>query len=277
MTQLHRALLDRPAALVPSDQVEAELEKVLGSRAFHGTKLLGRLLRFIVDQSITGNADSLKESVLGVDVFGRGPGFDPRMDPIVRVDARRLRSRLSDYYSTEGASDPVIIELPKGHYAPAFSWRDSPHIPASAPHTPLEIAPRAESVAVLPFVSLNNDPEGQYFSDGLTEEVINALTKIPGLRVIGRSTVFCYEGKAQDVRKVGRDLNVRTVMEGTVRRTGTRMRISARLLDATDCFHLWSDAWEREGADIFAVQKEISEAIENITRQTLQKAVAAVT
>ncbi len=277
MTQLHRDLSDDPAIPVPSAQVEAAMEKIVSSRVFRGTKLLSRLLRFIVEQSIAGNAGSLKESVLGVDVFGRGPGFDPRMDPIVRVDARRLRSRLTEYYSTEGVGDPVIIELPKGRYAPLFSWRDTSAGPLPAARMSLEFAARPESVAVLPFVSLNTDPETQYFSDGLTEEVITALTKIPGLRVIGRSTVFCYEGKAQDIRKVGRDLNVRTVLEGTVRRAGDRLRISARLLDATDCFHLWSEAWEWENADILAVQKEISTAIENITRQTFHKMTGAAT
>jgi adenylate cyclase len=257
--------------LVSDDQVRAELDKVQSSRVFHGTKLLSRLLRFVVDQSIAGNADSLKESALGMRVFGRGPAFDPRMDPIVRVDASRLRVKLTEYYNTEGANDPVIIDLPKGHYAPVFSWRGSPHgLSRAAQRAALALLPRRDSVAVLPFVSLNADPESQYFSDGLTEEVITALTRIAGLRVMGRSTAFCYEGKAQDIRRVGRDLNVGTVVEGTVRRTGARVRVIARLLDTTDCFNLWSEAWEREDADILTVEKEISKAIENITRQTLK-------
>jgi adenylate cyclase len=256
--------------LVPDDQVRAELDKVQSSRVFHGTKLLNRLLRFVVDQSIAGNAASLKEMTLGMGVFGRGPAFDPRMDPIVRVDARRLRVKLTEYYNTEGANDLVIIELPKGHYVPVFSWRASPDgLSRAAQVAALAFLPRPDSVAVLPFVCLNADPESQYFSDGLTEEVITALTRIAGLRVTGRSTAFCYEGKAQDIRRVGRELNVGMVVEGTVRRTGARVRVSARQLDATDCFHLWSEAWEREDTDILAVQKEISEAIENITRQTL--------
>jgi adenylate cyclase len=258
---------------VPDDEVRAELSKVQSSRVFHGTKLLCRLLRFIVEQSIAGNGDSLKESVLGVDVFGRGPAFDPRMDPIVRVDARRLRVKLTEYYTTEGASDQVIIDLPKGHYTPVFSWRTSID---SASQGVQEFPPRRDSVAVLPFVSLNADPESQCFSDGLTEDVITALSRIQGLQVIGRSTTFCYGGKAQDIRRVGRELNVLTVLEGSVRRTGERVRISARLLDANDCFHLWSEAWEWAYADSFAVQKEISDAIESITRLTFEKRTAVV-
>jgi adenylate cyclase len=217
-----------------------------------------------------GNEGSLKESALGVNLFGRGPAFDPRMDPVVRVDARRLRAKLTEYYNTEGANDVVVIGLPKGHYTPVFSWRDPLEGPPAQQAGALELLPQRDSVAVLPFISLNADPECQYFSDGLTEDVITAMTRIAGLRVIGRSTVSCYQGKAQDIRKIGRELNVVTIVEGTVRRTGTRLRISARLLDTTDCFHLWAQSWEWEDADILAVQKEISGAIEDITRQTLK-------
>ncbi|HWE51541.1 MAG TPA: hypothetical protein VG273_17235 [Bryobacteraceae bacterium] len=243
----------------------------MNSRVFHGTKLLCRLLRFVVDQSIAGNPGALKESVLGVDVFGRGPGFDPRKDPVVRVDARRLRIRLTEYYETEGAADPLVIEVPKGHYAPVFTFRDTEAPAPPALSVRLEYAPLADSVAVLPFISLSRDSETQYFSDGLTEEVITAMAKIRGLRVIGRSNAYCYEGKAQDVRKVGRDLNVRTVVEGTVRRTGTRLRVIAHLLDAADCFHLWSEAWEWDETDLLGAQKEVSESIEVMTRRLLDK------
>lgn len=271
MTQL---LGDAPdgASVVPPDRMHAEMEKVLGSRVFHGTKLLSRLLRFIVDQSMAGNTGALKESVLGVEVFGRGPGFDPRMDPIVRVDARRLRAKLAEYYGTEGVGDPVSIALPKGHYAPVFSWRESDCLNTGvASVAGGEYSPRTGSVAVLPFVSLNADPESQYFTDGLTEDVITALAKITGLRVIGRSNTFCYEGKALDVRRVGRDLKVRHVVEGSVRRTGARVRVSARMLDTSDCFHLWSEVWELENTDTLAVQKEISAAIEDVTRRTFDR------
>jgi adenylate cyclase len=275
MTPLHSRLPDTTSSTVPADQVQTELDKILHSRVFHGTKLLRRLLKFVVDQTIAGNAGSLKESTLGVDVFERGPAFDPRMDPIVRVDARRLRIKLSQYYESEGLLDPLIVEVPKGTYAPLFSLRDSSFNSVPPPVPASEDSAHRESIAVLPFVSLDSDPESQYFSDGLTEEVITALARISGLRVIGRSTTFCYGGKAQDIRRVGRELNVQTVLEGSVRRTGKRVRISARLLDATDCFYLWSEAWEWDNADTFAVQKEISDAIEKVTRETFRRTTGA--
>jgi adenylate cyclase len=254
---------------VPVGQVQAELKKVLSSRVFRHTELLSRFLRYIVEQSIAGHVECLKESVLGVEVFGRGPAFDPRMDPIVRVDARRLRAKLAEYYETEGREDAVILELPKGGYSPVFTWRDSLEKVAHQPSPPVD-PPSAASVAVLPFISLSADPENQFFSDGLTEEVIAALARIPGLKVVGRSTVFCYQGKAQDVRKVAGELHVRTVVEGSVRRIGTRLRINAQMLDASNCFHIWSETWERETTDIFAVQEEISGVIESMARRNFK-------
>ena len=256
---------------VPVGQVQAELKKVLSSRVFRHTELLSRFLRYIVEQSIAGHVECLKESILGVEVFGRGPAFDPRMDPIVRVDARRLRAKLTEYYETEGRDDAVVVDLPKGGYAPVFSWREPAEKFSSGVDGSAHEPPSAASVAVLPFISLSADPENQFFSDGLTEEVIAALTRIPGLKVVGRSTVFCYQGKAQDVRKVGGELHVRTVVEGSVRRIGTRLRISAQLLDASNCFHIWSETWERETTDIFAVQEEISGVIESMARQNFRK------
>jgi adenylate cyclase len=252
---------------VPAGQIQAELKRILSSRVFRHTELLSRFLRYIVEQSIAGHHECLKESVLGVEVFCRGAAFDARTDPIVRVDARRLRAKLFEYYEGEGRENPVIVELPRGGYVPVFSWHEPPvRVLVASPAT----EPGAASVAVLPFVSLSADPENEFFSDGLTEEVIAALARIPGLQVVGRSTVFCYQGKAQDVRKVAGELHVRTVMEGSVRRSGTRLRISAQLLDASNCFHIWSEMWERETTDIFAVQEEISTVIGAMTCRNLK-------
>lgn len=116
------------------------------------------------------------------------------------------------------------------------------------------------SIAVLPFVNMSADAENAYFSDGLTEEIINALTKLPGLRVIARTSAFRFRGE-QDLRKVGEALAVRAVLEGSVRRAGNRLRITAQLIDVRDDSHLWSERFDRELTDVFAVQDEIAAAI----------------
>jgi TolB-like protein/Tfp pilus assembly protein PilF/predicted Ser/Thr protein kinase len=117
------------------------------------------------------------------------------------------------------------------------------------------------SIAVLPFANLSADKENEYFSDGLAEEIINALTRIPGLKVTARTSAFAFRGKDQDVRRIGEALDVRTVLEGSVRRAGQRIRVTAQLINAADGYHLWSDRYDGELADVFAVQDEIATAI----------------
>jgi serine/threonine protein kinase/Tfp pilus assembly protein PilF len=117
------------------------------------------------------------------------------------------------------------------------------------------------SVAVLPFTNLSGDPDQEYFCDGITEELINSLTRINKLRVIARTSSFMFKGKHEDIREIGRKLNVDTLLEGSVRKSGDRLRISAQLVDASDGSHIWSERFDREMEDIFKIQDEISLAI----------------
>ena len=117
------------------------------------------------------------------------------------------------------------------------------------------------SVAVLPFVNMSPDPENEYFGDGLAEELINALTQLKGLRVAARTSAFRFRGRELDIREIGRQLSVSTILEGSVRKAGSRLRITAQLINVEDGYHLWSDRYDREMADIFAIQDEIALAI----------------
>ncbi len=120
---------------------------------------------------------------------------------------------------------------------------------------------RIPSLAVLPFANLSADKENEYFSDGLAEDIIDALTQVPGLRVMARTSAFAFRGKEQDVRKIGAELNVENILEGSVRRAGNRIRVTAQLVKASDGYHLWSQRFDREMTDVFAIQDEISQAI----------------
>ncbi|MGA2735970.1 MAG: hypothetical protein ABSG65_00810 [Bryobacteraceae bacterium] len=277
------------------EAIHAQLEKILASHAFAGAERPGRFLRFIVGQALVGN--HLKETLVGVEVFGRKPGYDPRLDGVVRVEAVKLRSRLKDYYETEGGDDLVRIDLPRGGYLPCFEAAPSGPIKAveNAPPAPprhawlpdwrligalLALAvliagyllerrshptrpspPDSSSIAVLPFVNLSSDRENEYFSDGLTDDLINALTQVRGLRVVARGSAFQFKGKNPDIRAVGRQLNVAAVLEGSVQRAGDRLRITAQLSSVADGYHVWSQTYDRRLADVFAVQDEISRAI----------------
>ena len=117
------------------------------------------------------------------------------------------------------------------------------------------------SIAVLPFANMSSDPEQEYFSDGISEEIINALAQVPGLKVIGRTSSFAFKGKNMDLKVIGEQLKVRYILEGSVRRAGTKLRITTQLINVTDGFHLYSEKFDRELEDIFAIQDEISEEI----------------
>ena len=124
-----------------------------------------------------------------------------------------------------------------------------------------------KSIAVLPFLNLSRDPDNEYFSDGITEEIINALTTIPGLKVIARTSTFAFKGKNVDVRTIGAQLGVSTILEGSVRKASNRIRITAQLVRADDGTHLWSKNFDRELEDIFALQDEISLLIADQIRE----------
>ena len=121
--------------------------------------------------------------------------------------------------------------------------------------------PHIPSLAVLPFANLSADKENEYFSDGLAEDIIDALTQVPGLRVVARTSAFAFRGKEADVREIGARLHVEHIVEGSVRRAGNRIRVTAQLVKASDGYHVWSERFDRELTDVFAIQDEISQAI----------------
>ncbi len=238
---------------VPADAARAALDKLLASKHFAQSDRLTRFLRFTVEHTLQGRAASLKEYLLGVEVFDRKPSYDPRVEPIVRVEARRLRTKLQKYYETDGRDDPLRIELPTGSYAPVFRRPEASAAPAAT----------QQSLAVLPFLNLSSDPDNEYFSHGLTEELIHALTKVEGLRVVA---ALQLKGKAHDVRQVGQQLGVGAVLQGSVRRSGDRLRVTAQLIQVSDGAYLWSETYERRMKDVFAIQDEISRAIVDTLR-----------
>jgi serine/threonine protein kinase/Flp pilus assembly protein TadD len=120
---------------------------------------------------------------------------------------------------------------------------------------------RIPSLAVLPFANLSTDKENEYFSDGLAEEIINALTQLPGLKVTARTSSFYFRGREGDIREIGARLNVEHVLEGSVRKAGNRIRVTAQLINVGDGYHLWSERYDRDMSDVFAVQDEISQTI----------------
>jgi len=248
-------------ALPHADAVHQQLQRVLKSRIFARSKELCRFLQFAVEQKLRNRSVRLKEYLIGVAVFDRGETFNPGTDPIVRVQARRLRSKLGLYYETEGRADSVVIELPCGGYVPMFRFRS-----AGAPQAS-RVAANANacadgrrSVVVLPFVNIGPG-ENERFSDGLTEELTHVLSRDSRLRVMSRTSAFQFKGRTDDIRSIGERLGVNALVEGSVRSEGNRLRVSAGLIDVADGGLLWSEVYERNTDQIFAVQENLSEEI----------------
>jgi adenylate cyclase len=156
--------------------------------------------------------------------------------------------------SSVSVESATTLELPDPHQIAEKSTR-STHLSAS--------------IAVLPFVNMSSEPQNEYFCDGMAEELINAFTKIEKLRVAARTSAFSFKGKEVDVREIGRRLNVGTVLEGSVRKAGNKLRITAQLVNVTDGYELWSERWDREMEDVFEIQDEISLAIVDVLKLKL--------
>jgi adenylate cyclase len=126
-----------------------------------------------------------------------------------------------------------------------------------------------KSIAVLPFVNMSADKDNEYFSDGITEEILNALARTPGLRVAARTSAFSFKGKNETVQHIGEMLKVGVVLEGSVRRAGNQLRITAQLINVADGFHLWSDTFDRKADDVFAIQTEVAQRVQEVLQVKL--------
>ena len=223
--------------------IQQQLERVLASSTFQQVDRLRRFLTCVVAESNAGRGTQLKEYVLGVQVFDKDVSFDPRTDPIVRVQARRLRTRLTRYYETEGLADPILIELPKGGYAPVFRHLANP-IPKRSVAAALV---SRNSIAVSPFVDQSRDKDLDYFCQGICQELIHAVSKIESLRIIGSDLQFREE--------------TALVLTGSVRRAGDILRVAIQLVDAPSGTYLWSELFDGSIADIFGLQEAAARAV----------------
>ena len=247
---------------VPDAAIREQLARLLASPQLVHSHSLARLLQFVVDETLEGRDAQLKEVRLGLEVFNRpSHSYDSAIDPIVRVQMGRLRTRLRNYYDTDGANDPVAIDIARGGYVPSFGMR----LPGARDGSRAE-GYRADApglrLAVLPFVNMSSEPDNEYFSDGLTEELINRLARDRRLHVVARTSSFQFKGAARDIRDIARQLEVGTILEGSVRRSANRVRVTADLINAADACHVWSERYEGEVTDIFAIQDEIACAIQ---------------
>lgn len=252
--------------------VEQQLERILASSQFVDTTRLNRFLRYLVEQALVGNSEALKGYTIGLDVFDKAEDFDPAIDTIVRVQAGKLRSRLDLYYAQDGKDDPLRIMVPKGSYAPVFEVAFDPDVEAQGAEEsstrPLNVADpigtmQKYSIAVLPFDNLSGDPNQEFLADGLTEEILNALTRFREFKVISRHSTFRYKDTQVDPRDIGTELGVRYILEGSVRRWRDQVRVTAQLIETGSGTHLTSEVYDREisAQNLFDIQEDIASRI----------------
>lgn len=213
----------------------------------------------------------LYEMLAGQRAF-RSDSWLSTLAAILREEARPLRDLRAEV--------PVAVEIsvarclrkdPAHRFQTMLEVKDSlaDPMPSAASNAAAATTEEFQSIAVLPFVNLSAEKENEYFSDGLAEEIINALAKVPELKVIARTSAFAFRGKEQDLRAIAERLRVRTILEGSVRRAGSRVRVTAQLIKIADESNIWSERYDREMTDIFAIQDEISQAIASALRVTL--------
>ena len=253
--------------------IRGQLKTVLESELLAHAERLGRFLEFVVNETLDGHADRLNQYAIAIEVFDRDETFDPAIDAIVRVEAGRLRSKLLEYYADLGSKDPIRIELPKRSYAATFRRLSRSDDSGSAANAKFEreVSSYDDStnsaqltdptIAVLPFVNLSPDPEQEYFADGVTEDLITDLSKLPGIAVISRHSTFTYKGTAMTVQQVCAELGANLVLEGSVRKVGDKVRITAQLIDGSSGQHLWAQRYDRDLENIFEIQDEVNQRI----------------
>lgn len=236
------------------EAIRKQLDRINSSHAFQQVDRLKRFLTFVVEEAASGRADCLKEFVIGAEVFDKGSSFDPRTDPIVRVQARRLRTRLARYYQEEGTDDQLIIDLPRGGYAPMFHHREAP-----PPKKTLSLVLASRNtISVLPFADHSPGQDLDFLCQGLRQELVHQLVGCEDLRVLSWDPA---RAGLPSLKESAAKLDVAMLVGGSIRRSGNKLRITVELIDGSSGCYLWSEAYDRGMKDVLDVQAEIARAV----------------
>lgn len=250
------------------EAIRQQLAKILTSPQFANSPNLQNFLRFIVETALAGKASDIKGYTVATQVLGRKSDFDPNLDPIVRIQAGRLRRALEQYYQGQGKSAAVVIKVPKGSYVPVF------HPVAKQEGTDVVIdrwvrqdlmlaLPSGPSVAVMPLLNLTGDRKQEYFTEGLAEELTSELARYQDLRVIAYHSTRQWKGKPIDSRAVGRDLGARFLVEGSIRKDAKTVKIDLHVVDTQNGQRVWGKQYCRElkAESLIALQEEIARRV----------------
>jgi adenylate cyclase len=256
--------------LPTAEVVRAALQRVLSSGDFDASERNRAFLRYVVEETLAARGHLIKGYNIAQSVFKRDPDFDSQLDPVVRIEASRLRRSLERYYLKAGRDDPIQINLPKGGYVPTFECADqlaaarTDREPRGVLHAiDAELAgPSLPCVAIIPFKSLDKEPGYELFALGITEELFAALTHFGNLRVVAANTSLKFS-PLSDATQIGRNLAVGFVLQGSIRTFGRRVRVTAQLLSVADGMYTWATSFDRElkVAALVEIETEIAGTI----------------
>ncbi len=239
------------------DEVDLQIQRILTSPDGRITPQQSALLKYVVNQTLAGKADRIKGYTIATEVFGRRSDFDQNIDPIVSIQAARLRRALADYYYGAGNQDPLRIDIPKGSYVPEFERRQSKATAPAAPsrHTGIAVKSRWPAVIVRPLRNLSGDPELDYWGIGLAMELAHELNRYPDIRVMTHQA-----GNPEPTIDPGA---VQFSIDGNVRGDSTKIKISAQLTNTQTRRMVWSESYRFAAATdgLIAFQEDISRSI----------------
>lgn len=247
------------------DEVKTQLKRIIDNQAFKGTEKQRGFLSFVVDEALEGRISQIKAYTVAVSVYGRPEHFDPQVDPIVRVEAGRLRRAIDLYYMTAGKDDPVHIAIPKGSYVPSFKIVDKqPEVAGKNDPTQSKTGRlNRASIAVLPLTNLTGDSAQDYFVDGLTEEFTTELARYQTFRVIASQSTMHFRGKQANPQEIGKQFRVQFLLSGSVRKDADTVKITVQLVDTSSGVQLWSENYKRElnPASLIDMQETIASRV----------------
>jgi TolB-like protein len=249
---------------IPEKEIRSQLALILQSDFFVQSDRLGRFLRFTVENALSGNSHVLKEYVIGTEVYDRKTPYHPSQDSIVRTEARRLRTKLKEYYESNGKDDPIFIYLRPGTYVPVFRRNEKSSngdFKQTFTNGGLLAEGEGVSLAVLPFTDLSGHPLSSLCAQGITDELAHAFARTEGIKVASATSVAKLAALPRDIPSLARELGVQFVIEGSVRADNNRLRITSRVLNS-DGFQLNSQRFETEvnPESIFQIEEQIARA-----------------
>jgi adenylate cyclase len=252
------------ACSLDDEAVREELGRVLASSGFASSAKLSSFLRYIVDEALAGRARDIKAYAIALNAFERPASFDPQADPIVRIQAGRMRRALERFYHTDGLSSPLRIEVPKGSYMPAFVPNDTSSLEVSSRSAvePQRTKPdlNRPSIGVVVFECLSEDKGQEHFATGITRQLLVDLSRFRNLSVVGPIYPDQLNAPSDRPSELGTQIGVRFVLQGGVQRQGDQLRVTVNLTDASTGESVWGKTYDRDvsAADLFELQDEIA-------------------